>query len=161
MVDIPLHDPQALEAYCLPFLRGEKRPSTAAELMASRYVAYATGAIDYLLETHDPKTRTDTDRAATTDWSRRATWQGLEIVSTEQGGPDDDVGQVEFVARYAMDGKDHAHHERSQFRRVDGRWHFVNGQKISAPPLKRSAEKVGRNDPCPCGSGKKHKKCCG
>ena len=29
-----------------------------------------------------------------------------------------------------------------------------------AEPL-RTAVKVGRNDPCPCGSGKKHKKCCG
>ncbi len=28
-------------------------------------------------------------------------------------------------------------------------------------PYKRDAEKVGRNDPCPCGSGKKYKKCCG
>jgi len=27
--------------------------------------------------------------------------------------------------------------------------------------LRRTAEKVGRNDPCPCGSGKKYKKCCG
>ena len=27
--------------------------------------------------------------------------------------------------------------------------------------VKRDAPKVGRNDPCPCGSGKKHKKCCG
>ena len=27
-------------------------------------------------------------------------------------------------------------------------------------PLVRSGPKVGRNDPCPCGSGKKHKKCC-
>ena len=26
---------------------------------------------------------------------------------------------------------------------------------------RRSAEKVGRNDPCPCGSGKKYKRCCG
>ena len=25
----------------------------------------------------------------------------------------------------------------------------------------RNEEKVGRNDPCPCGSGKKYKKCCG
>ncbi len=24
----------------------------------------------------------------------------------------------------------------------------------------RAAAKIGRNDPCPCGSGKKHKKCC-
>ncbi|MBQ1354769.1 MAG: SEC-C domain-containing protein, partial [Ruminococcus sp.] len=25
----------------------------------------------------------------------------------------------------------------------------------------RKGKKVGRNDPCPCGSGKKYKKCCG
>jgi preprotein translocase subunit SecA len=30
-----------------------------------------------------------------------------------------------------------------------------------AAPYKREAPKVGRNDPCPCGSGKKYKKCCG
>jgi preprotein translocase subunit SecA len=27
-------------------------------------------------------------------------------------------------------------------------------------PIKRAAPKVGRNDPCPCGSGKKYKRCC-
>jgi uncharacterized protein YecA (UPF0149 family) len=27
--------------------------------------------------------------------------------------------------------------------------------------VKREGPKVGRNDPCPCGSGKKYKKCCG
>jgi uncharacterized protein len=31
----------------------------------------------------------------------------------------------------------------------------------SAVPQRRSGPKVGRNDPCPCGSGKKFKKCCG
>jgi len=29
------------------------------------------------------------------------------------------------------------------------------------PVVKKAAEKIGRNDPCPCGSGKKYKKCCG
>ncbi|MFH1621737.1 MAG: preprotein translocase subunit SecA [Candidatus Omnitrophota bacterium] len=29
------------------------------------------------------------------------------------------------------------------------------------PTIKRDQPKVGRNDPCPCGSGKKYKKCCG
>jgi hypothetical protein len=29
------------------------------------------------------------------------------------------------------------------------------------PPNLVKAEKIGRNDPCPCGSGKKYKKCCG
>ncbi|HQP10905.1 MAG TPA: SEC-C metal-binding domain-containing protein, partial [Candidatus Omnitrophota bacterium] len=32
----------------------------------------------------------------------------------------------------------------------------------SAPaPVRHTGPKVGRNDPCPCGSGKKYKKCCG
>ena len=31
----------------------------------------------------------------------------------------------------------------------------------SHAPLRREAPKVGRNDPCPCGSGQKYKKCCG
>jgi uncharacterized protein YecA (UPF0149 family) len=33
----------------------------------------------------------------------------------------------------------------------------------TAPPatVQRKGDKVGRNDPCPCGSGKKYKKCCG
>ena len=35
------------------------------------------------------------------------------------------------------------------------------GGSVVAPVLRRDAPKVGRNDPCPCGSGKKFKKCCG
>ncbi|HUJ79698.1 MAG TPA: preprotein translocase subunit SecA [Nitrospiria bacterium] len=34
-------------------------------------------------------------------------------------------------------------------------------EPASAAPVQRDSEKVGRNDPCPCGSGKKYKKCCG
>jgi preprotein translocase subunit SecA len=33
--------------------------------------------------------------------------------------------------------------------------------KPAATTIRREAAKVGRNDPCPCGSGKKYKKCCG
>jgi preprotein translocase subunit SecA len=36
------------------------------------------------------------------------------------------------------------------------------GEDSTSPAtIKRSSDKVGRNDPCPCGSGKKYKKCCG
>ena len=34
-------------------------------------------------------------------------------------------------------------------------------QQVNAPKKKLAAEKIGRNDPCPCGSGKKYKNCCG
>ncbi len=34
-------------------------------------------------------------------------------------------------------------------------------ERLLAQTIQRDTPKVGRNDPCPCGSGKKHKKCCG
>jgi len=37
----------------------------------------------------------------------------------------------------------------------------VDAEAKKKQPVKRAAAKVGRNDPCPCGSGKKHKNCCG
>jgi preprotein translocase subunit SecA len=40
--------------------------------------------------------------------------------------------------------------------------HLSHGDEGDRPaPVKREGKKVGRNDPCPCGSGKKYKKCCG
>ena len=36
-----------------------------------------------------------------------------------------------------------------------------DGTVKKKPVVKKAADKVGRNDPCPCGSGKKYKKCCG
>ena len=35
------------------------------------------------------------------------------------------------------------------------------GCRARATPAKREGEKIGRNDPCPCGSGKKYKRCHG
>jgi SEC-C motif domain protein len=160
-VNVPYQDAQALEAYCLPFIRGERRPDTAAELMASRYVAYTLGEIDYLVATHAPDTRESIDRVATEHWSRKASWLGLEIVSTEAGAAGDEQGEVEFIACYVLDGTEQVHHERSTFRRIDDRWYFVEGRIVPKKPVTRTGEKVGRNDPCACGSGKKSKKCCG
>ena len=38
---------------------------------------------------------------------------------------------------------------------------FVGGEASAPKQPVLAKEKVGRNDPCPCGSGKKYKKCCG
>ena len=145
------------ERCCAPFLAGAPAP-TALALMRSRYTAYVRCAVDYLVETHDPATRDDLDRAGIEKWSRETEWQGLEILDSEAGAAGDDEGMVEFKARGATDGKPFVHHERSRFRRADGRWVFVAGQ--SPPPARRKPQ-AGRNDPCPCGSGKKFKRCHG
>ncbi|MBU1276081.1 MAG: preprotein translocase subunit SecA [Proteobacteria bacterium] len=38
---------------------------------------------------------------------------------------------------------------------------YSGGDASQPEPAQREGKKVGRNDPCPCGSGKKYKKCCG
>lgn len=152
----PCGSGQPFEACCGPILAGAPA-QTAEALMRSRYTAYVRGDIDHVLATHDPETVGDVDRAAAERWSRSADWRGLTVLATERGGEGDDEGIVEFKVVHATDGVEQVHHERSTFRRVNGQWRFVRGAR---PPVVR-AEKVGRNDPCPCGSGKKFKKCHG
>jgi preprotein translocase subunit SecA len=48
--------------------------------------------------------------------------------------------------------------EREQVAKVTGTNKDTTSKK---EPVKRKEAKVGRNDPCPCGSGKKYKNCCG
>ena len=148
----------AERACCAPILAGAPAP-TALDLMRSRYTAYVRGAIDHLLVTHDEATRGSVDVAAVTRWSRETTWLGLEIVATERGGAGDDTGVVEFIARGATGGRPFAQRERSRFRRVDGRWVYTDGDVGTAPATAAAAP--GRNAPCPCGSGKKYKRCHG
>lgn len=145
----------AASACCGPFHAGLPAP-TAVALMRSRYAAYVHGLIDYVVATHDAASRAQIDVAAATAWSRDTTWQGLEIVATERGGDADDTGIVEFIARGVTRGVPFAQHERSRFRRTDGRWYYVDGVIRT-----RAAVTPGRNDPCPCGSGKKYKRCHG
>lgn len=129
--------------------------------MRSRYTAYALGEIDYIVNTHDPKRVDEVDRESTEAWSKQSQWLGLEVVKTEEGGEADQNGVVEFVARYKIKNAIINHRERAEFRKHEGRWVFVDGREIAPPPIKHEGPVVGRNDPCACGSGKKHKKCCG
>jgi SEC-C motif-containing protein len=149
----------AYRACCGRFHAGAPAP-TALELMRSRYAAYVRGEIDYLARTHDPETRAAMDVAAATQWSRETDWAGLEIVATSAGGRDDETGVVEFIARGSTGGKPFMLHERSRFRRDEGRWVYIDGDAPRVAPAE-SAATPGRNEPCPCGSGKKYKKCHG
>lgn len=129
--------------------------------MRARYTAFVIGDVDFILNSHHPKTRDEVNREGIEEWSRKSEWLGLTILGTEAGGEKDSQGIVDFSARYKAEGKEQDHRERSLFEREKGRWMFVDAAALPAEPLRRSEPKVGRNDPCPCGSGKKHKKCCG
>jgi SEC-C motif domain protein len=152
----PCGRPADVERCCGPFIAGAP-PPTAEDLMRARYTAYVRGDVDFIVATHRAPPGEEVDRDAVLRWSREAEWLGLEVVAVEGGGPDDETGMVEFVARWRAAGRDHRHHERSKFGKVDGRWMYLDGREVP----ERRAPTPGRNDPCPCGSGKKYKRCHG
>lgn len=129
--------------------------------MRARYSAYVAGEIDFLIESTIPEERQNCSRDEMIAWSQQSTWKGFSIIATDKGGADDEEGTVEFIARYANRNADMEHHELSIFKKINGKWYFYDGKIIGPQPYVRSTPKVGPNDPCPCGSGKKFKKCCG
>jgi SEC-C motif-containing protein len=149
------------ENCCDPFLQGKSKAATAEALMRSRYTAYVTGNVKYLVETVLPKKRHDLNEKDIQTWSKNSIWQGLEIVATEAGGAEDEEGLVEFIAHYTQGENKYDHHEKAQFLKEEGTWYFVDGKIAGHEPYVRKEPKIGRNDPCSCGSGKKYKKCCG
>lgn len=146
---------------CEPVIVGQRKAQTAAELMRSRYSAYALHKIDWIVDSQHPDGRAHVDRKATEEWSTRATWHRLELVQVQQGAADDHEGLVEFKAYYTIAGEDITHHEIASFRKEGDDWFFMDGIEVKPRPFKRVQPKVGPNEPCTCGSGKKFKKCCG
>lgn len=145
---------------CQPFLDGKAWPETAEQLMRARYTAFATGSVDFIIESHDPSTRDEVDRTTTEHWSKKSEWIGFELVNVEGGEAGDTDGRVEFIARYKVKGDEVAHHETAVFHKKSDKWYFCDSEMAGHETFVRQTEKVGRNDPCPCGSGKKYKKCC-
>jgi SEC-C motif-containing protein len=144
---------------CEPIITGKKTAETAEQLMRARYAAHVKVEIDFLFDSTHPDYREGYDHKGTRTWAENSDWHGLEIRETVQGGPADDEGKVEFIARFRDKDGVHTHHERGQFKRKGKTWLFTEGIMVKPQPL--SSSKVGRNDPCSCGSGQKFKKCCG
>jgi SEC-C motif-containing protein len=148
-------------ACCEPLITGSARASGPEALMRSRYTAFARQEIPYLARSLHPSQRHDYDEDGSARWARESTWQGLEIVKVATDAANGNRGTVEFKAHYRVDGVAHVHHELAEFRRTDGIWYYYAGKTVGPAQYRRDAPKVGRNEPCPCGSGRKYKKCCG
>lgn len=96
--------------------------------MRSRYSAYATVAVEYLIKTTHPCERKFHDARSIENWAKTNEWQKLEIISTVDGTAKDKQGTVEFKA-YFLDAEHQPqmHHELSNFRKELGKWFFVDG----------------------------------
>lgn len=122
--------------------------------MRSRYCAYRLGDADYLLRTWHPSTR-----PLALDLQQDAVqWLGLQVLDRQQGLAGDDYGMVSFIADYRQAGRPCQLQERSHFRKLDGLWYYLDGEHGRQPVATGG---TARNAPCPCGSGRKFKRCCG
>ena len=156
MEDCPCGSEIAYDKCCGPYHAGSAIAPTAEALMRSRYCAYVKAEIEYLFQTVQPDQRIGLDRKSIREWSEGAEWLGLEILNST-GGEGDKLGQVEFIAKFRQDEVDHSHHEVSRFKKKDGKWFYVDGK---VKPMIAEGATISRNGPCPCGSGKKYKRCC-
>ncbi|OEJ64642.1 YchJ family protein [Magnetovibrio blakemorei] len=160
MTACPCNSGKDFDECCGPILADPSTALTAEALMRSRYTAHVKDDFDHVANTHAKSAQSSYNKAAAKAQSVDTEWVGLEITETTGGGADDEVGTVTFTARFNEAGQLHAHRERADFIRENGRWVYLDG-KINPNLEPRRVDKVGRNDPCPCGSGKKFKKCCG
>jgi SEC-C motif-containing protein len=131
-------------------------PSTPQALLEARYQAFVEANIDFIVSSHHAETRDQLDRESLEAWAKDSQWLGLKIEALREEG---DKAFITFTVRYSKDAETVNHREDAEFRRTDGQWFYYDSVFPKPVPVRNSAERVGRNDPCPCGSGKKYKKC--
>ncbi|CCK75214.1 conserved hypothetical protein [Oleispira antarctica RB-8] len=130
---------------CEPLHQGV--PASSAEaLMRSRFSGFALQLNNYLRMSWHPNTRPEQ-----LELEPGTYWRRLEILSASN---DAQQGQVHFKAYYQEHQQWHLLEETSKFVFENDHWFYHSGN------YQPQILKPNRNDECPCGSGKKFKKCC-
>ena len=139
---------QPFKQCCQPFINFETVPKTPEQLMRSRFSAFATANVDYIFKTQDPTIHQSLDKQSFLKELQGQKWVHLEVVNTTQDS-------VEFIASMLYNDILYTMQELSLFEQKEQRWIYAKALEHKA-----SERAVLRNETCPCGSGKKYKKCC-
>ena len=146
---------------CEPFHQERLLPVNPEQLMRSRYTGFILRLGDYLFSTYHKDFRGSLTSKELSE--ETLDWVDLEIVKSTNldKSLEKTLGEnsaiVEFKAWYLDNKELNCHHESSNFIKENGKWFYTDGIFHS----QNRPIKVKRNDPCPCGSSKKFKKCCG
>jgi len=141
-----LQDDKLNNSYCQDIVNGKIKPKSALELMQSRYYAYKTVNLEYILKTQIDKW-SQAELAEAKIWAEKSFWQHLEIIKYSET-------EVEFKAYYIYAGRQELIHELSSFVKQGDNWLYKSGK------LFNTKAEIARNTKCICGSGKKYKQCC-
>jgi SEC-C motif-containing protein len=141
---------------CSPIIAGAEQAETAERLMRARFTAHVTHDWAFLQRTY---LGTAAEPLPDGEGQTPVAWTRL-VVHAHEPGNRPDVAFVDFSAYYVDQGREFALQEKAEFKRRDGAWIYTRPVREGPAPIKATHPKPGRNDPCPCGSGKKYKHCC-
>ena len=141
---------------CEPILIRQRPAESAEQLMRSRFTAHVARDFEHLHRTYLKTSKEpyvpDPD-AGGTNWTHL-------VIHAHEPGHKPDTAFVDFTAYFRENDAEQALHEKAEFQRIDGTWLYTRAVRQGPAPIRSTEAKVGRNDPCPCGSGKKYKQCC-
>ncbi|WP_043315939.1 YchJ family protein [Microbulbifer sp. HZ11] len=106
-----------MDQCCGLYLSGKAYPNNAELLMRSRYSAYATGNLPYLIKSWHPDTCPDLNSD-----DLRTLWLRLEVLQSKKGLK---KSIVEFKAWFAAEESERVLHEISLFKLYKKRWVYV------------------------------------
>jgi SEC-C motif-containing protein len=176
---------QEFSSCCQPLLLGEQHAVTAEQLMRSRFSAYCTQAIDYIVQTYHASQRSATATVEITSFAQAAYFLDLQVHScsaitplprqgldgllplrdaarpmTEPERAQDLPADSSAVATVSFSARFILQDKLQQLTELS-RFVYCTGRwfyldgELSPTPV----QKISRNDACPCGSGKKYKVC--
>jgi len=152
----PCGSGQLFEACCEPILAGRQPAPTAEKLMRARFTAHVAHDFKFLHDSYRPTAGTPyvaEKGAPTMQWTKL-------VVHAHELTDNPDKAFVDFSAYGTEEGVEKVLQEKAEFHRINGTWLYTREARLGPAPYKSATPKVGRNDPCPCGSGKKYKHCC-
>ncbi|STX29366.1 putative SEC-C motif domain protein [Legionella beliardensis] len=142
---------------CGLYIEQSQDAPTPEKLMRSRYTAYTKSNIAYIKATMRGNPLVHFDEVEVKNWANESKWINLEIIDTYPEFQHQDCQFVEFIASFELNGLIKFLHEKSEFRKYQGKWFYTEALE----PRQARKPTLSRNRPCPCGSSKKYKSCHG
>ena len=153
MKKCPCGSNKTFDECCNAYIQQKRRPDSSEQLMRSRYSAYATKHFSYVLATYAKAQRNQLSLAELSVDADSQKWVGLTIHEVDNSFS---PASVKFTAKYIVGNELYDLSEYSRFCNEEGSIKYTDGDILSH----QKVATLKRNDPCPCLSGKKYKRCC-
>lgn len=129
---------------CYRYVSGAQVAPTPSHLMRSRYCAFVMKDADYLIKTRHPDCHAAAFRDDIIAGFTHTEWLGLTVLSNTR--QIQKILATSVLSRGFLNRENWRNYRTLSFFKENGQWYYIDGTR----------PQIGRNDACPCGSGKKN-----